>query len=1230
MPEVKNTFIKGKMNKDLDARLVQNGEYFDAQNIHISKSEGSDVGTVQNILGNKLNYTTGAFKLGVRTIDANGNNDLGIITTNTTDGTNAAGAGYSGVPNVTSGFTTNGNGVGGNVNIIIDGGTVTKVTFSGTSSGYKVGDTITISKDTGTPAISGSTDVVLTLREEDLLITEDVGTVIGYFADGEEKNGKNTIYYFVKGNSKHRDNVYYYQEGTVAPIPLINNSTDFLKFDTDFLITGVNVIDELLFWTDNKNQPRKINTVTATNNTSYYNNEDKISVARYYPYTAPKVLRQVDGTDHTGIQKLKHKATVNGAVNSAKVIVIAQASDTNHEIHPGMEVFSDTTALNAKVESVSADGLTINVDANISAGNGDILTFINQNDRLKEKFVRFAYRFQFKDSEYSLISPFTQHCFIPQTYNSAYDGHDAQGRGLTTAQEVEASKSTILESMINDASHVNLQIELPSATPTTDFEIEKIEILIKESDRPDIKSIAQLDITDASVSNDKIYNYTYKGSLPYKTLPEQQLTRVYDNVPTKAKAQEIISNRVVYGNYQEGSQNKPYDTGLNYSFDYTLAVGDKSDTQKFSTQYPYHTIKSRRSYQVGVVLADRYGRQSPVFLSDNTENSIITVAAQNSTETAQSWNGQNLEITFNKRIPETDEAGRSVLHSATNPTGWYTYKIVVKQNEYEYYNIYAPMTLHGFPDSGTMSDPGLFYDNEDKRSWLVLHGDNINKVPRDTTEGSAEENSIFPTDVDLYPKIRQTVFTNSNSGANNNTLNIMDDGPLVNITSIGKALDHGLDLHDGTTPFAANNQAYTVLYNFKKNPLLAEMPNGFGFEIAVTAGNSQSPLNFRGSDGLSVWETKGFESALDIYYETVTCGLISELNAEILQGPGASGIPTSIKFSDGTTEANLAENLTAGNVVGSTHLETFNQGPNGTTPAEMTGITYSVIQVLKNGTEIDTTGNLFFDIQDAGNNQFQLKTTSNFAYFGTSSDTYTVRIKAEDNSNNSTIQDFSIFVTNSTPSITLPSTATHPHFQSNRLQVFLPSSATNGSADTTQNTSNLTFSITGVTFDPDGTPSNSSTHAAKFSINSTNGAVAITSHRFPASEVGKKYRITVQVNDNSGQTNNVASDTCDVEIGLWQAYTNTLYASSPAGVCLTLCNNSPSDTFFIKRPDSVTANSLTVQIGDLVFTDAAGTTSAGSKAIITNNMADGTHDVVTGGTVQSVGAGNGCTGFPCP
>ena len=52
MPEIKRSFTSGKMNKDLDERLIPPGEYRDAQNIQVATSEGSDVGTVQNILGN--------------------------------------------------------------------------------------------------------------------------------------------------------------------------------------------------------------------------------------------------------------------------------------------------------------------------------------------------------------------------------------------------------------------------------------------------------------------------------------------------------------------------------------------------------------------------------------------------------------------------------------------------------------------------------------------------------------------------------------------------------------------------------------------------------------------------------------------------------------------------------------------------------------------------------------------------------------------------------------------------------------------------------------------------------------------------------------------------------------------------------------------------------------------------------------------------------------------------
>jgi len=52
MPEIKNAFIKGKMNKDLDERLVPNGEYRDALNVDVDYSDGSDIGALKNILGN--------------------------------------------------------------------------------------------------------------------------------------------------------------------------------------------------------------------------------------------------------------------------------------------------------------------------------------------------------------------------------------------------------------------------------------------------------------------------------------------------------------------------------------------------------------------------------------------------------------------------------------------------------------------------------------------------------------------------------------------------------------------------------------------------------------------------------------------------------------------------------------------------------------------------------------------------------------------------------------------------------------------------------------------------------------------------------------------------------------------------------------------------------------------------------------------------------------------------
>ena len=58
MPEIKNSFLKGKMNKDLDNRLIPKGEYREAQNIIVSESESDSVGALENILGNKIPYNS--------------------------------------------------------------------------------------------------------------------------------------------------------------------------------------------------------------------------------------------------------------------------------------------------------------------------------------------------------------------------------------------------------------------------------------------------------------------------------------------------------------------------------------------------------------------------------------------------------------------------------------------------------------------------------------------------------------------------------------------------------------------------------------------------------------------------------------------------------------------------------------------------------------------------------------------------------------------------------------------------------------------------------------------------------------------------------------------------------------------------------------------------------------------------------------------------------------------
>ena len=87
MADIKNTFLKGKMNKDLDDRLIPNGEYRESINLNITKSEGSDVGALSSVQPNVgLGNPTGLRVIGFYVNSETGflywfitnNNDAGV------------------------------------------------------------------------------------------------------------------------------------------------------------------------------------------------------------------------------------------------------------------------------------------------------------------------------------------------------------------------------------------------------------------------------------------------------------------------------------------------------------------------------------------------------------------------------------------------------------------------------------------------------------------------------------------------------------------------------------------------------------------------------------------------------------------------------------------------------------------------------------------------------------------------------------------------------------------------------------------------------------------------------------------------------------------------------------------------------------------------------------------------------------------------------------------------
>ena len=454
---------------------------------------------------------------------------------------------------------------------------------------------------------------------------------------------------------------------------------------------------------------------------------------------------------------------------------------------------------------------------------------------------------------------------------------------------------------------------------------------------------------------------------------------------------------------------------------------------------------------------DRYGRSSGVITSDNlaiisgsNKKSSIYAGYTNADTSALNWAGNCLGLIMNEPIPSfMSEEGYPGLYGYENPLGWYSYKVVVKQTEQEYYNVYVPGAIAGnitwnkkeeitkianavssgaqinlanttdletgmtlimnnkstgnyittvnagnvimfenVEASVTANQEVIFqkityptYPNPYTTSNIVLFGDNINKVPRDLNKVGPTDR-IYASDVRLFNRVN-TLYTASGTHNFYNTQHTFAS-PLVGdeAVSIRPFRDLGEWTLQSSRYYPVNADASSVadlgaeklqlFYKANDNPFIATLTTNslIGINPVLNTAGTYTDRT------LGVFETEPTTSLLDIFWETSTAGLISDLNTAVDTGNEGPVSFTQVGF-------NLTEGMAAGTQI-TNYFELVRSDGNPT--ADASEINMSNLKVV-DGTGVDRS----IDFQlvaniAAPNTQFAIITNNTF-YHGSNAGT---------------------------------------------------------------------------------------------------------------------------------------------------------------------------------------------------------------------------------------------------
>jgi len=279
-------------------------------------------------------------------------------------------------------------------------------------------------------------------------------------------------------------------------------------------------------------------------------------------------------------------------------------------------------------------------------------------NNIERKFLYFAYRYKYVDNQYSSLSPFSGVAFQGDTFFFDFDSGDNTG----------------MENIFNK---IDVTFE------TGNQFVKEIQVVFYDTSGLNTYVIDSYNKGEIGLSDNVVYTIEFSNNKIYGPLDVSQITRLFDNVPLLAKCQNVIGNRLVYGNY---SQFRDLKDAFNQDIliDYSLEV--VSDL--ISGTSARRTFRSDRDYEIGLVYTDEYGRMTTVLTTEN--NSVYVPSTRSDYQ-------NSIRVTLNNQAPNW----------ATN------FRFVLKQPTGEYYNVF-PRTF--FIDGSFR----YFLINESDRDKIIV------------------------------------------------------------------------------------------------------------------------------------------------------------------------------------------------------------------------------------------------------------------------------------------------------------------------------------------------------------------------------------------------------------------------------------------------------------------------------------------------------------------------------